>query len=694
MRRLFLLVGLVGLGCGGGDSIGDTSAGSSDAASDGDAREASPDSQADASTERSLFDASNVETALAAEASEGGDGEASTCQAWSYWNEGLSGGAVEVVQFDPRKPGVAFAVAGSQLYRSIDSGQTWTPASPSTPETITQLEFPAESPDVLLAATSGGFGRSEDKGKTWTTKSLDGVPLTALVVARTSPQRIVVGGDQGLIMRSNDGGSTWKSASSGTPFGLITSILGDATNPDNLVASVIKEDANGVVQRDGAILRSTNGANAWTTVFTVSGFVSHLSQCAANPKIIYASTDLGVSKSIDGGATWNPAGLTGTYATDVGIDAADCNHIYAAIFPSGIATSTDGGSNWSPPVIQGLTLQEGYQYSIELGVDPKGGANVIAATHGGVFRSASGGNSWTLATGIESVQCRDLRVSALAPQQLWMATWGSGVWKRPSPTAPWQRVPLDKLPREWIITVYPDSISSGRLLVGTFLGGSDAWRSTDNGATFNVTTGSSGNPFVFATDPTNPLIVYMGTQVAGMSKSVDGGATWQSSNAGATDAFVLSILIDSDDGHTIYMGTQNSGIFRSTDAGASWNPTTMGLGSGGVGSLVRFGSPSALYAWVDGAGVYRSQDGTTWTPSSAGLGALNSGGVVVDTVVPRLFAVAGSGVYTSADGSSWQQFDKGCPPPSGGSRPLIVGTGASRYLVFGGGSTGVLAHPL
>jgi hypothetical protein len=92
--------------------------------------------------------------------------------------------------------------------------------------------------------------------------------------------------------------------------------------------------------------------------------------------------------------------------------------------------------------------------------------------------------------------------------------------------------------------------------------------------------------------------------------------------------------------------------------------------------------------------VYRSQDGMTWTASNAGLGSLTTGGVVVDAAVPRLFAIGGSGVYTSADGASWQQFDRECPPPTGGSRPVVVTAGASRYLVFGAGSNGVLAHAL
>jgi len=627
--------------------------------------------------------------------SEGADvaeGDVSGCRPWSYWNDGLTGGNFNYVQFDPRTAALVLAVAGSQLYRSTDSGQTWTLLTNNTGGGIAEMAFPPGSPNVLLAATGDGFRRSDDGGQTWTTRSLQGVPLTSLLVDRTSPQRIFVGGDQGLLMRSTDGGGTWRAASSGVPFGQIMSLAGDPSTPDNVLATVILEDANGSWKSSGAIVRSTNGGLTWATVLNVNGFAQRLAQCIVDPKVIYAGTAIGVVKSIDGGQLWSPFMLAGMNAADIGVDSASCDHIYAAIFPSGIAHSTNGGTTWSPAITQGLTLQEGYQQANRLSVDPKNGASVVAATHDGIFRSTNGGDNWLAATGLESVLCRDLRVSPTAPQQLWMASWGSGAWRRPSSGAPWQRIPLDRLPREWLMTVYPDTFVGGRVMVGTFLGGSEAWRSTDQGATFNVTNTASLNPFVFATDPTNNAVMYMGTQVAGVYKSIDGGVTWQPSNTGATDAFVLSILIDSDDGRTIYIGTQGSGILRSTDAGASWSSTTMGLGVGAIGSLVRFGG--SLYAWVDGAGVHRSQNGMVWTPSNAGLEALNFGGIVVDTVVPRLFASAGAAVYTSADGTSWQPFEKGCPPPAGGGRPVIVSNGASRHVVLGAGTSGVVAHPL
>src|SRR5262249_54949980 len=155
-----------------------------------------------------------------------------------------------------------------------------------------------------------------------------------------------------------------------------------------------------------------------------------------------------------------------------------------------------GGATWSTPVTQGLTLQEGFQFAQDLAVDPRDGSHVVAATHNGIFQSTNGGDQWSPSTGISSVSVRDIKVSPSSPGELWLASWGSGAWRRTSPTTPWERIPLATLPREWLSTAYPD-LTPMRVMVGA----GDAWRSTNDGTTFELTNASSLNPFAFATDP-------------------------------------------------------------------------------------------------------------------------------------------------------------------------------------------------
>jgi photosystem II stability/assembly factor-like uncharacterized protein len=55
----------------------------------------------------------------------------------------------------------------------------------------------------------------------------------------------------------------------------------------------------------------------------------------------------------------------------------------------------------------------------------------------------------------------------------------------------------------------------------------------------------------------------------GVLKSTDGGASWQPSSAGITNASVQSLAIDPSMPTVVYAGTTD-GVFKSIDAGASW----------------------------------------------------------------------------------------------------------------------------
>jgi hypothetical protein len=624
-----------------------------------------------------------------------GDGEAGTaCSAWTQWNDGLSGGSLEQVQYDPRVAGLAFALAGSRLYGSTDAGAHWTLYSDDTGG-IRQVAFPPGNDKVLLAAAADGLRRSDDGGKTWTVAALSGLALSTILVDPAQPQRIFVGGDKGLLMRSNDTGKTWGPIGAGAPFGQTMALIGDPADPNNVVAGLVLEDASGAWGSNGAVIRTTNGGGSWQTVFGGIGLVSGLSQCAANPDVIYASTTNGVGKSTNRGVSWSIVGLAGSGLTDIGIDPKDCNHLYGAFYPAGFATSMDGGANWTTPTTNGLTLQEGYQFAVHIAVDPANGSHVLAATHGGLFGSTNGAAQWGEVAGIASVSIRDLSVSPKAPQELWLASFGSGVWHRPSSTMPWKRVPVDQLQRDWAFTVYSDPVVAGRIMVGAFLGGGDAWRSADNGVTFTGPTVANVNPIVFATDSADGNVVYLGTQLGGVYKSTNGGQSFVPSNAGMATVFVVSLLVDPNDSHTIYAGTQDKGIYVSTDSGASWNPVMSGPTAGAVSSLAKAsGGAAGFYAWVDGGGVYRSTDGRTWTASNQGLASLSAGGLVVDATASRVIVVTGDSVFTTTDGTTYKPFEPDCAPPFAGGKPVIVGSGAARWVAFGAGTSGILAHPL
>jgi len=84
---------------------------------------------------------------------------------------GLSISATAIA-VDPLSPRILYAVAASQLYRSDDGGRSWTAlgAQDLPAGAVNNVVIHPENPAVLFASTSSGAGvyRSLDRGDTWT----------------------------------------------------------------------------------------------------------------------------------------------------------------------------------------------------------------------------------------------------------------------------------------------------------------------------------------------------------------------------------------------------------------------------------------------------------------------------------------------------------------------------------------------
>ena len=182
-------------------------------------------------------------------------------------------------------------------------------------------------------------------------------------------------------------------------------------------------------------------------------------------------------------------------------------------------------------------------------------------------------------------------------------------------------------------------------------------------------TGPSGedydSPFrSLAVDPSNPNVVYLGTERNGIVKTTDGGTTWERLRSGLRHwppqppgmgypevwdiavsphdpSLVIAATLDSP-GPVVgnYPSTQG-GVYRSEDGGATWERSNCGLTNSRAVS-VRFdpSDPDAVVLGIEGgeasssglAGQYfpgallRSEDrGNTWKPTATITGADHNG---------------------------------------------------------------------
>lgn len=248
--------------------------------------------------------------------------------------------------------------------------------------------------------------------------------------------------------------------------------------------------------------------------------------------------------------------------------------------------------------------------------------------------------------------------------------------------------------REYIRMFYTEAGTDGVLWSAC---GNGVLRSTDDGVSWRVTTGSDVTEVLrLSVDARRPARVAAATAY-GPIVSTDAGETWALLTQGLPRTFTGDVRIDRITGAMLvatergvfrrdvagdtwqptsltadtrvifqhpadhrlfYAGTENDGVWRSTDGGRSWVAVNEGLAHRTVYAIAAAPGPQgALYLGTHGGGVYRSADGGgRWQQRSAGLTTMDCHAVAVLPSDPSvvLAGTLNGGLFRSADGgASW-----------------------------------------
>ena len=282
--------------------------------------------------------------------------------------------------------------------------------------------------------------------------------------------------------------------------------------------------------------------------------------------------------------------------------------VYAVTRGGSLYRSTDSGKSWQQIPLPGVTPA---MYSAAVAVDPQDPAKIYVALYD---RTTGAARS---------------RAFAAAPvRSLLRSTDGGQNWTD-------NPLPASVSPAQLVV----DPAAPSTLYMGT---ASRMYRSTDSGATFNVT----GPPLAIlkiAPDPNQAGVVYgaaLTNQGPELYKSTDYGATWSSAGFITVPNFrlsksTLSLVVDPHNANILYVPTNETtcpataatcGMLKSTDGGKSW----AAAGATGAFNDVAIDPQSgAIYAsgLLPAAGrapatghVARSTDGgKTWTALDSGL---------------------------------------------------------------------------
>ncbi len=214
----------------------------------------------------------------------------------------------------------------------------------------------------------------------------------------------------------------------------------------------------------------------------------------------------------------------------------------------------------------------------------------------------------------------------------------------------------------------------------------------------NIGPGGGGWIECLAVDPRDENIVYSGSDVGGVYKSIDGGATWKISNDGLMNDFVRDIKIDPKNPDVIYLATPG-GVHKSTNGGKNWIILRNGFPEISEGA---FSAPvntlaidpvntNIIYAGIglrglQGRGqIYKSTDaGSSWVLLNL-KNQIHPQAVIYSICIhpanrSLLFIGTDYGIYVSKDaGRTWHESNEGLPNKN--VRAITIGK-APQYILY------------
>ncbi len=499
-----------------------------------------------------------------------------------------------------------------QFDQSMFSGLEWRMIGPFRGGRVNAVTgVPGQPNTFYFGSVGGGLWKSGNSGRTWTPVFDDQkiASIGAVAVAPSSPDTVYVGtGEADMrsqitygdgMYKSIDAGKTWKH------IGLentrqIGRIAVDPKNPNILFVAALGHVYG--PNPDRGLFRSTDGGATWQKVLFKNDNVGAI-DVAIDPKnsqIIYATLwntrrppwtiyppsygpGGGIFKSTDGGNSWKQleSGIPveGQGRIGIAISPTNTKRIYAIVDATagGLYRSDDAGATWKLISDQKRLWGRGW-YFCKVVVDPTN-PDIVYVSNTSVYRSADAGVTWTAIKGAPGgddyhqlwIYPDDPKRMILASDQGAVvtedgaATWSS--WYN-QPIAQLYNVAADYRFPYWATGAQQDS---GSVAVVTRSNHAEIsnrdWEPACAGGEAGYT----------APDPLHPNILFGGTVTRCNTETGEtvNVSPERSMTVPARHTWTLPLVFSEADPHALYFSNQF--LFKTVNGGDSWTQISQDL---------------------------------------------------------------------------------------------------------------------
>jgi photosystem II stability/assembly factor-like uncharacterized protein len=597
---------------------------------------------------------------------------------------GYSGGFVASVEIDPANPNVVYAGGGARVYKSTNSGASWTGLDQLVPfaNYISDLLISPSAPQTVYAlAGYQALFKSTDAGVIWK-RIFSQQQIISAAVSQADASLLLAGTSDGKVYLTTTGGSSWTDISSTLPITQSVSFV-------KIISSSEFWAGTGSLQ-GGGLYHTTDSGASWDPVYV--GEASHRSVTgiyidpydSENLYVGFADPYQGAPNpgehqlfiSEDGGETWTDFDAAPQIGGWILAKAADST-LYRSL-AGNLLQSKNAGQDWikvnpAPPM---LAIDP-----TDLAIDPTNSQILyLPGKFSSFFKSTTEGSSWVeIKQGIIAGGAMLLAVPNVSGSPL-VYTDGS---KSTDYGTNWETYTYNGIGHPFYDEVAINPLDPQNLWVAVDKG--SVYESTDGAASFTtlVNLDSDGRGFRFgpvyalATAPSEPDRIYAQRNGMGIFKTENAGGGWTFLFHSEVD-YTYSLAVDPLDADILYSGYtpkpfQDWAMVRKTiDGGDTWTTTlTVSHSTGVTAVAIDPNFPSTIYAGsagrsdTGGGTIYRSSNnGDIWSKLNEHFTMLTVWGQPQLVIVPQdpstVYAATWlGGTWNTTDaGVTWERLDQ------------------------------------